>query len=80
VVGKKKFIYDLWGDTVNIASRLTSECTPGFIQCDITTYRRLSSKFDFEAPQLMQLKGKGSVEVYRLTGRKLNTVNTAGVN
>ena len=70
VVGKKKFIYDLWGDTVNLASRLTSECTPGFIQCDVTTYRRLSVKFDFDAPQLMQLKGKGDVQVYRLTGRK----------
>lgn len=70
VVGKKKFIYDLWGDTVNIASRLTSECTPGFIQCDATTYRRLAPQFNFDAPQLVQLKGKGDVEVYRLIGRK----------
>lgn len=71
VVGKKKFIYDLWGDTVNIASRLTSECAPGSIQCDATTYRRLASKFDFAQPQLMQLKGKGNVEVYRLIDRKI---------
>lgn len=70
VVGKKKFIYDLWGDTVNIASRLTSECAPGFIQCDATTHRRLAPQFDFDAPQLVQLKGKGDVEVYRLIGRK----------
>jgi adenylate cyclase len=40
-VGKKKFIYDLWGDTVNIASRITSEGVPGMIQVDTTTYHRL---------------------------------------
>jgi adenylate cyclase len=48
VVGKKKFIYDLWGDTVNIASRVTSEGVPGLVQVDQRTYRRLSDGFDFE--------------------------------
>jgi class 3 adenylate cyclase len=43
VLGKKKFIYDLWGDTVNIASRITSEGVPGMIQCDTTTYHRLAT-------------------------------------
>jgi len=70
VLGKKKFIYDLWGDTVNIASRITSEGVPGMIQCDTTTYRRLAASFDFHEPQTIYLKGKGNMTVYRLIGRK----------
>ncbi|OHC62355.1 MAG: adenylyl cyclase [Rhodocyclales bacterium GWA2_65_19] len=70
VLGKKKFIYDLWGDTVNIASRITSEGVPGMIQCDTTTYHRLAAHFDFHEPQTIYLKGKGNMTVYRLIGRK----------
>ena len=70
VVGKKKFIYDLWGDTVNIASRITSEGVPGMIQVDATTYRRLKDRFDFYEPQTIYLKGKGNMEVHRMIGRK----------
>ena len=70
VLGKKKFIYDLWGDTVNIASRITSEGVPGMIQCDTTTYHRLATTFDFHEPQTIYLKGKGDMTVYRLIGRK----------
>ena len=66
VVGKKKFIYDLWGDTVNLASRITSEGTPGMIHVDTTTYRRLAGEFDFAAPLEIYLKGKGNTPVYRL--------------
>lgn len=68
VVGKKKFIYDLWGDTVNLASRITSEGVPGMIQVDETTYRRLTEHFDFHPPQTIYLKGKGNTVVYRLLG------------
>ena len=67
---KKKFIYDLWGDTVNIASRITSEGVPGMIQCDTMTYHRLAGNFDFHEPQTIYLKGKGNMTVYRLIGRK----------
>jgi adenylate cyclase len=70
VVGKKKFIYDLWGDTVNLASRITSEGVPGMIQCDTATYRRLADRFDFHEPQTIYLKGKGNMTVYRLIGRR----------
>jgi class 3 adenylate cyclase len=68
VVGKKKFIYDLWGDTVNLASRITSEGVPGMIQVDETTRRRLADHFTFEAPLTLYLKGKGDTVVYRLIG------------
>jgi class 3 adenylate cyclase len=70
VLGKKKFIYDLWGDTVNIASRITTEGVPGMIQCDTTTYRRLRDEFEFQEPQTIYLKGKGNMTIYRLVGRK----------
>jgi class 3 adenylate cyclase len=70
VVGKKKFIYDLWGDTVNIASRITSEGVPGMIQVDTTTWRRLRDRFDFHPPQTLYLKGKGDTTVYRMIGKK----------
>jgi class 3 adenylate cyclase len=74
VVGKKKFIYDLWGDTVNIASRITSEGVPGMIQVDTVTWRRLKDRFDFHEPQTIYLKGKGETEVHRLIGRKGNAL------
>ena len=70
VVGKKKFIYDLWGDTVNIASRITSEGVPGMVQVDEATFRRLQQRFDFHEPQTIYLKGKGNMVVYRAIGRK----------
>jgi class 3 adenylate cyclase len=71
VVGKKKFIYDLWGDTVNIASRITGEGAPGNIHVDATTFRRLRHKFDFESPRNVYLKGKGDTPVYRLLARQV---------
>ncbi|MFZ4538852.1 adenylate/guanylate cyclase domain-containing protein [Propionivibrio sp.] len=70
VVGKKKFIYDLWGDTVNIASRITSEGVPVMVQVDESTYRRLQERFDFHDPQTIYLKGKSNMVVYRVIGRK----------
>ncbi len=70
VIGMKKFIYDLWGDTVNIASRVTAEATAGMILVDHTTYRRVRHSFEFEGPHTISVKGKGEVTVYRLTSRK----------
>jgi class 3 adenylate cyclase len=70
VVGKKKFIYDLWGDTVNLASRITAESVPGMVQVDVTTYRRLRNRFEFDPPKTIYLKGKGDTTVYTLRGLK----------
>jgi class 3 adenylate cyclase len=66
---EKRLIYDLWGPTVNLASRITSEAVAGTIQVDETTYRRLSSRFSFGQPNVMELKGKGKVTVYQLSGK-----------
>ena len=67
VIGIKKFIYDLWGDTVNIASRVTAEATAGNILVDAVTYRRVREQFRFEGPQLLNVKGIGekTLEVLR---------------
>lgn len=70
VIGTKRFIYDLWGDTVNTASRLTSDAFPGRVQVDRNTYLRLREDFEFEEPTEIMVKGKGAMTVYRLVGRK----------
>jgi class 3 adenylate cyclase len=70
VIGIKRFIYDLWGDTVNIASRMTSEATVGTIQVDTTTYELLRKRYQFGEMQQVPVKGKGMMEVYLLLGRK----------
>ena len=68
VIGKRKFSYDLWGDTVNIASRVASEAQPGCIQADAVTYRRLHNRYRFEDVHQIQVKGKGVMQVYTLRG------------
>ncbi len=65
---EKRLIYDLWGPTVNLASRITSGAVAGTIQVDETTYRRLNGRFSFEQPHVIELKGKGKVTVYQLSG------------
>lgn len=69
VIGTKRFIYDLWGDTVNVASRLTDEAVEGVIQVDKTTYNRIRHDYVFEPPATIHFKGKGEMVMYRLTAR-----------
>jgi len=69
VIGSKRFIYDVWGDTVNIASRLSDDGKKGEILTDKTTYNRLREQYIFEPPTIANLKGKGEVAVYRLRGK-----------
>jgi adenylate cyclase len=70
IIGTKKFIYDLWGDTVNIASRMESHGVPGCIQVTEATYKRLQSQFLFEERGMIQVKGKGQMNCYLLKGKK----------
>ncbi len=69
VIGTKRFIYDLWGDTVNIASRLTDEAAQDVIQVDKTTYNRIRNLYAFEPPATIHVKGKGEMVMYRLTSK-----------
>jgi len=70
VIGTKKFIYDLWGDTVNVASRMESHSLPGEIQVTASTYERLKHRYTFQSRGLIHVKGKGEMKAYFLTGRK----------
>ena len=70
VIGARRFIYDLWGDTVNVASRITSEAPAGQILVDKTTYRRLGTRYQFGSPQDLTFKGKGQMTVYQLMGKR----------
>src|SRR5262249_29205759 len=59
VIGATKFIYDLWGDTVNLASRMESTGVPGGIQVTRSVYERLKDRYEFESRGLVKVKGKG---------------------
>eukprot|EP00741_Cyanophora_paradoxa_P015163 tig00020849_g14634.t1 len=66
VIGKKKFLYDLWGDTVNIASRMESSGLPGASQVSAEVYAMLRYKFAFEDRGRIHVKGKGDMHTYFL--------------
>jgi class 3 adenylate cyclase len=66
VIGRRKFIYDLWGDTVNTASRMESHGIPGRIQVTTATYQRLQDRYRFEDRGEMEVKGKGRIRTYLL--------------
>jgi adenylate cyclase len=69
VIGVKKFIYDLWGDTVNTASRMESHGIVGEIQVTEATYQKLKDQFKFEKRGLISVKGKGEMNTYFLKGK-----------
>jgi hypothetical protein len=69
VIGTKKFSYDLWGDTVNTASRMQTHAAPGAIMVTASTFRRLRHGYLFEGPEMVAVKGKGDLPTYRLLGR-----------
>jgi class 3 adenylate cyclase len=69
VIGTSKFIYDLWGDTVNTASRMESQGVAGCIQVTARTYERLRDGYRFERRGPIPVKGKGEIVTYFLVGR-----------
>jgi len=71
VIGQNKFIFDLWGDTVNTASRMESQGEPGRTQVAATTYEFLRDRFQFEERGAIDIKGKGSMKTYFLGGAKV---------
>jgi adenylate cyclase len=68
VIGRRRFLYDLWGDTVNMASRMESHGTPDTIQITRSTFELLRDDFVIEPIGLVDVKGKGKVETWRLVG------------
>ncbi|MEX2546600.1 MAG: adenylate/guanylate cyclase domain-containing protein [Chloroflexota bacterium] len=69
VIGTKRTIYDVWGDTVNMASRMESLGMPGRIQVTAAVYERLRGRFTFEERGTIEVKGMGPTATYFLTGR-----------
>jgi adenylate cyclase len=69
VVGRRKFAYDVWGDTVNLASRLESTGQPGRILVSALLAERVAGRYAFEPVEHLELKGKGRQPVCFVTGR-----------
>jgi class 3 adenylate cyclase len=70
VIGDRKFAYDLWGDTVNLASRLEESGEPGHILVSESTAQQLADRYEFGPPQMVDLKGKGPTLVHSLVRRR----------
>ena len=69
VIGKRKFSYDVWGDTVNTASRMESTGDTDMIQVTQRVYDRLKSEYDFRPRGQVAVRGKGNLQTYELIGR-----------
>ena len=69
VIGTHKFSYDLWGDTVNTASRMESHGVAGGIQVSRSTFERLQGKYVLAARGVVEIKGKGGLDTYLLVDR-----------
>jgi adenylate cyclase len=78
VIGRKRFLYDLWGDAVNTASRMESHGTPGRIQITRATYELLTNDFECEPRGTVAVKGKGEMETWYLVGPRPSGSQPAG--
>jgi guanylate cyclase len=70
VIGLTKFSYDLWGDTVNVASRLEATGVPGAIQASAATVALLEGAFELEPRGMVELKGKGPLATFLVRRRR----------
>ena len=70
VIGQRKFIYDLWGDTVNVAARMESHGLDGAIQVSQSTYELLRGRYLFEGRGAIPIKGKGEMKAYMLKAKR----------
>jgi class 3 adenylate cyclase len=70
VVGTRKFAYDIWGDTVNVAARMESNSEPGKLNISEYTYQLVKDKFHCKHRGKVNVKNKGEMNMYYVTGRK----------
>ena len=78
VIGTKKFVYDIWGDAVNTASRMESQGLKGGIQVTEATYKHLKDHYEFTDRGMVVIKGKGRMHTYILKGRKEKAIKQEG--
>jgi len=78
VIGRKRFLYDLWGDAVNTASRMESQGVPGRIQITQATYELIKDEFECEPRGAITVKGKGEMDVWYVVGRRATPTTTQG--
>ena len=78
VIGTKKFVYDIWGDAVNTASRMESQGLKGGIQITEATYKHLKDHYEFTDRGMVVIKGKGQMHTYILKGRKEKMITKEG--
>lgn len=79
VIGRKRFIYDLWGDVVNTASRMESHGTPGRIQITASTHALIRDAFECVPRGPVEVKRKGEVDAWFLLGRRGASARPASV-
>lgn len=75
IVGIKKYTYDVWGDTVNIAKRLETHCSPGSINITKATYEQIKDHFECEYRGCFEAKGKGEMDMYFVKALKSSAIN-----
>ncbi len=80
IVGSNKFTYDVWGDTVNIASRMCSCCEPNAINISGPTYHLIKDYFECEYRGRLNAKGKGEIDMYYINGEKDNNVSISDLD
>jgi class 3 adenylate cyclase len=66
IIGSRKFIYDLWGDTVNLASRMESHGIPDAVQVTRPVFEKMRERYSFEERGPIEVKGKGAIETWLL--------------
>ncbi len=80
VVGTRKFAYDIWGDTVNVASRMESSSETGKINISESTYKLIKDKFDCDYRGELEVKNKGKMKMYFVNSAKDETGKVASIN
>jgi class 3 adenylate cyclase len=77
VIGNRKFAFDIWGETVNIASRLESQGVPGCVQVSAATWQSVKHRFDGERVGPVQIRGYGPMDTYMIVGPRAATRATS---
>jgi len=79
IIGRSRMCFDLWGDAVNVASRMESTSSVGRIQVSQTTFNRVNNKYEFEERGTIEVKGKGAMLTYLLVGPRFKRTQSGNL-